>query len=204
MSMRIAVIGATGYLGQHLVDEATARGHQVTSVSRSSGADFTSSDVAQQVVADHVVVLVAVAPRGDMEGKVRPAIAQLAGFASDGGTRLGVVGGAGSLNVAGGGPRLVDTPEFPEAYKAESLEMADVLDDLRANETKLDWFYISPAAGFGGFAPGEKTGSYRLGGDVLLADEKGESFISGADFALAILDEVENRKHVNQRFTAAY
>ncbi|CAI9403093.1 NAD(P)-dependent oxidoreductase [Aestuariimicrobium sp. T2.26MG-19.2B] len=204
MSMRIAVIGATGYLGQHLVDEATARGHQVTSVSRSSGADFTSSDVAQQVVADHDVVLVAVAPRGDMEGKVRPAIAQLAGFASDGGTRLGVVGGAGSLNVAGGGPRLVDTPEFPEAYKAESLEMADVLDDLRANETKLDWFYISPAAGFGGFAPGEKTGSYRLGGDVLLADEKGESFISGADFALAILDEVENRKHVNQRFTAAY
>ncbi|MGJ6980661.1 NAD(P)-dependent oxidoreductase [Aestuariimicrobium soli] len=202
--LRIAVAGATGYLGTHLVDEATARGHHVTSLSRSTGADLTDRATAEKVVDDHDVVLVSLSPRGDMEGRVRPAVAQLAELAADGETRLGVVGGAGSLYVAEGGPRLVDTPEFPDAYKAESLEMADVLDDLRANDTKLDWFYISPAAGFGGFAPGEKTGQFRLGGDVLLSDEKGESFISGADLAIAILDEVENRKHVNQRFTAAY
>ena len=202
--LRIAIAGATGYLGQHLVAEATARGHLVTSLSRATGTDITSADVAQQVVADHDVVLVTVSPRGDMEGRVRPAVAQLAELASDGETRLGVVGGAGSLLVAEGGPRLVDTAEFPDAFKPEALEAAGILDDLRATTTNLDWFYVSPAAGFGAYAPGEKTGRYRLGGDVLVADDKGESFISGPDLAIAILDEVENRAHVNQRFTAAY
>lgn len=202
--LRIAIAGATGYLGQHLVDEATARGHLVSSLSRSTGTDITDADVARQVVADHDVVIVTVSPRGDMEGRVRPAVAQLAEIAADGETRIGVVGGAGSLLVAEGGPRLVDTAEFPEAFKAEALEAAGILDDLRANTTSLDWFYVSPAAGFGAYAPGEKTGEYRLGGDVLVANDKGESFISGPDLAIAIVDEVENRRHVNQRFTAAY
>ncbi|GAB3216986.1 hypothetical protein GCM10027586_10200 [Kineococcus gypseus] len=129
---------------------------------------------------------------------------ELAGLVRERGARLGVVGGAGSLLVAEGGPRLVDTEGFPDAFKPEALEAAAVLDDLRASEESLDWFYVSPAAGFGAFAPGERTGTYRTGGDLLLTDASGESFVSGDDFALAVADEVDSAAHRRQRFTVAY
>ena len=82
--------------------------------------------------------------------------------------------------------------------------MAGVLDDLRVSAPELDWFYVSPAAAFGAWAPGEATGKYRIGGDVLLADENGDSNISGADFAAAIVAEIENRAHRRARFGVAY
>ena len=103
-----------------------------------------------------------------------------------------------------GGPRLVDTPEFPEAHKNEALSHADVLEALRETGDRVDWFYVSPAAGFGSYAPGEATGSYRVGGDVLVTDADGKSFISGADFALAFVDEIEQGRHRRERFTVAY
>lgn len=139
-----------------------------------------------------------------MAGRVRDAVAALAAEADAVGVRLGVIGGAGSLRVAPEGPRLVDTPEFTEAFRAEAREMADVLEDLRSTPASLDWFLVSPAAEFGSFAPGEYTGEYRIGGDVLLVDESGDSRISGADFGVAVVDEIESPKHRRVRFTVAY
>lgn len=212
---RIAVLGGTGYAGGHIVREAVARGHQVTSYSRNApaepveGASYVTGSATEDgfvaaVLADADVVIESLAPRGPLEGRVRPLVAELAAAAPAAGVRLGVIGGAGSLQVAPGGPQLFTTPEFPDAFKAEALEMGAALDDLRGTPAELDWFYVSPAAGFGGFAPGEATGSFRVGGDVLLADDEGTSFVSGADFATAVVDEVETPTHRRQRFTVAY
>jgi uncharacterized protein len=212
---RITVLGGTGYAGSHVVREAARRGHTVTSVSRHSPAEpldgvahragsILEPGTLDAAVADTDVVVVAVPPRGAMEGRVAGAIAELADRARTTGARVGVIGGAGSLDVAPGGPRLVDTDAFPAEYRPESLEMADVLDAFRAGDGSLDWFYVSPAAGFGGFAPGEATGTFRLGGDVLLTDEEGASFVSGADLATAIVDEIEQPAHRRARFTVAY
>jgi len=211
---RIAVIGGTGYAGSRIVTEAVRRGHTVVSVARSvpaeriEGATYvegTVLDVPGLVAElDGVdVVVSAVAPRGDMEGKLRPAIAELVAALPDG-VRIGVVGGAGGSLVAEGGPRLIDTDDFAEEYKPEAREAIGILEDLQADDTGRDWFYVHPAGGFGSWAPGERTGSYRDGGDVLVVDDEGNSFIGGADFAIAVLDEIENPKHTRERFTVGY
>jgi putative NADH-flavin reductase len=212
---RISVFGGTGYAGGHIVTEAARRGHTVTSVSRRApeqridGVDyvegsFLDADIRAKALAGADVVVVTVAPRGDMAGSVHPGITALAADAERAGVRIGVIGGAGSLHVAPGGPRLFDTPDFPAEYRPESLEMAAALDDLRAAPESLDWFYLCPPAGFGGFAPGEARGTYRVGGDVLLTDGAGNSFIGGADFATAVVDEIEQPAHRRARFTVAY
>jgi putative NADH-flavin reductase len=139
-----------------------------------------------------------------MAGSVRDGIAALGADAEQAGVRVGVIGGAGSLHVADGGPRLLDTEGFPAEYRPESHEMADALDDLRAAPEALDWFYVSPPAAFGGFAPGESRGTYRVGGEVLLTDDDGNSFIGGADFGAALVDEIERPAHRRARFTVAY
>lgn len=212
---RIKVLGGTGYAGGSIVREAARRGHQVTSYSRNAPAepvegvtyvtgDATDAALLQQVVADADVVIEALAPRGPLAGAVRGVVADLATAVQGTGTRLGVIGGAGSLHVAPGGPRVYDTEGFPAEYKPESLEMGAVLDDLRASDESVDWFYVSPAGGFGAFAPGEHTGTFRVGGDVLLVDADGQSAISGADFAQAFVDEIETPAHRRARFTVAY
>ncbi|HLZ57791.1 MAG TPA: NAD(P)H-binding protein, partial [Ktedonosporobacter sp.] len=109
-----------------------------------------------------------------------------------------VVGGAGSLEVAPG-LHLVDTPDFPAAWKPTALAHRDALEVYR--KANLDWTYVSPAALI---APGERTGTYRTGTDKLLTDEKGESRISAEDYAIAILDEVEHPHFIRRRFTVAY
>ena len=212
---RISVFGGTGYAGGHIVAEAARRGHTVTSISRRQpdqridGVQYTEGSLLDagtraKVLADADVVVVTVAPRGDMAGSVQPGIAALTADADRAGVRIGVIGGAGALHVAEGGPRLFDTPDFPAEYRPESLEMAAALDDLRAAPESLDWFYLCPPAGFGGFAPGEARGTYRVGGDVLLTDDEGNSFIGGADFATAVVDEIEQPAHRRARFTVAY
>ena len=212
---RISVFGGTGYAGGHIAAEAARRGHTVVSVSRNvpeqrlDGVTYLAgslldADARGKALADADVVVVAVAPRGDMAGSVEPAITALAADAGKAGVRLGVIGGAGSLHVTEGGPLLFDTPDFPAEYRPESLEMAAALDDLRATPEGLDWFYVCPPAAFGGFAPGERRGTYRVGDDVLLTDDEGNSFIGGADFGIAVVDEIEQPAHRRARFTVAY
>lgn len=212
---RITVLGGTGYAGSHIAQEGVARGHEVLAVSRTApdspveGVSYVSGDVLDEgflkdLAGKSEVIVMALSPRGDMQGKVSEVAEKLIPAASAAGVRLGVIGGAGALKVAEDGPRLIDTDGFPEEVKPESFEMLEVLEKLQASEESLDWFYIHPAAGFGSFNPGERRGTYRVGGEVLLTDRDGNSEISGADFALAILDEIEKPVHRRRRFSAAY
>jgi len=113
--------------------------------------------------------------------------------------RLLVVGGAGSLEVKPG-LQLVDRPEFPSEYKQGSLAVREALNILR-KETSLEWTFLSPSAVL---EPGRRTGTFRLGMDQLLTDAKGESRISVEDLAIALIDELENLKHIRRRFTVGY
>lgn len=213
----LTVLGGTGYAGSNILAAATARGLNAVSYSRSlpqspiAGVEYRTGDLAEGAVVaaaleDADTVIATLAPRGDLSapGRLRALYGSIAGEAAKRGVRLGVVGGAGSLRVADGGPRLVDTEGFPAEFKDEALELTAVLADLQAASSALDWFYVSPAAGFGAYAPGEATGGYRTGADVLVSDAAGESFISGADFGLAIVDEVVTPAHRRVRFTVAY
>ncbi|MEV8272237.1 NAD(P)H-binding protein [Microbacterium sp. NPDC077184] len=211
---RIAVIGGTGYAGSHIVAEAVSRGHTVVSVARSvpaeriEGATYvegTILDVPSLVteLEGVDVVVSTVAARGDMLGNVRQNIAALVDRLP-GTVRVGVIGGAGGSLIAPGGERLIDQPAFTEEYKPEALEAIGILEDLQADDRGHDWFYVHPAGGFGAWNPGERTGSYRDGGDVLVTDADGESFISGADLAVAVVDEIENPRHSRERFTVGY
>lgn len=210
---RIAVIGGTGYAGSHIVAEAVSRGHSVMSVARSvptervEGAIYvegTILDVSTLLtqLQEVDVVIQALSPRGNMVGKVRPATAELFDALPDN-VRLGVVGGAGGSLVAPGGARVIDSG-FPEEFKAEAFEAIGVLEDLQKMPASKDWFFVHPAGGFGAWAPGERTGTYRDGGVVLVTDENGESYISGRDLGVAFLDEIENPKHHRESFAVGY
>jgi len=212
---KITVLGGTGYAGGHIVREAAARGHAVTSYSRSQPADTVEGvtyvaasvlddGVLTAAVADADVVFETLSPRGDMADKLEGVVARLIDLATEAGVRIGVLGGAGSLRVAPDGPRLVDTGVMPEEILPEVNTGIALLDALEAAPAELDWFYISPAGGFGAHAPGEATGEYRVGTDVLLVNEDGESLLSGEDLALAVVDEIERPAHSRQRFHVAY
>ena len=211
----ITVFGATGYAGGHITTEALERGHEVIAVNRTGSAELrpgvtpvagsiADEGLVRELAAKSDVLVVAVHGSADGQPFLLPLVPSLLAAAADGGARIGVVGGAGSLHVAEGGPRLIDTPEFPDAYKAEAAAHAQVLDALRSSGTDVDWYYVSPAAEFGAWAPGERTGAFRLGGDTLLADAEGKSFISGADYAIAFVDEIDTPAHRRSRFTVSY
>jgi hypothetical protein len=212
----IAIFGGTGDAGGAIRDEALRRGHTVISVSRKEagladrpGLIWRTGNLHDPAVVDHMAIeadVLVVAIRASEQDGVRLAdvVGLLAQAAAEHGSRLGFVGGAGSLHVTEGGPRLVDLPTFPEAHKGEALGQADVLAALRETRPDADWFYLSPAASFGSSNPGEATGRYRTGGDVLLADGDGDSNISGADYAKAFVDEIEQPEHRRQRFSVAY
>lgn len=212
---RFTVIGGSGYAGRHIVQAAADRGLTVTVMSRGAvteqvpGVTYVQGSLTEAADRSRALqgtdaVVIAASPRGDMSGALRPAIAEMAAEAAVAGVRLGVVGGAGSLQVSPDGPRVVDTPGFPEAFLGEAREMAASLEDLRAFTDDLDWFMICPAGAFGAYAPGEFRGTYRVGGDVLLTDEAGNSEIGGADFGSAVVDEIVHPQHHRQRFTVAY
>jgi len=209
----IVVVGGTGYTGGNVVREAASRGHDVVSVSRSEPEDPVAgvryevgsvSDVAARVVQGADVVVAALSPRGDMVGRLVEVYGELARLAAQAGARYLQVGGFSSLRPAPGQPRVVEG-EIPEQYRAEALEgeATRVLLAEHAPEG-LDWLFISPAGGYGAFAPGASTGSYRVGGEIALFDADGGSNISGADFALAILDEIESPRHHREHIGIAY
>ncbi|MGW0825953.1 NAD(P)-dependent oxidoreductase [Streptomyces sp. NPDC002845] len=216
--MKILLIGATGMIGSRITAEALGRGHEVTAATRSGRADGLPEHQALTVLAldatvpgkvahaaaGHDVVISAVSPPRDGSDPAAPLLAtykSLAeGLRTAGVHRLLVVGGAGSLKTASGQDR-VDTPDFPAMYKAEALAQREVLRLLRAELTDLDWTYVSPADEI---APGERTGTFRLGGDDLLIAEDGTSFISAEDYAVALVDEAEKSTAIRRRITVAY
>jgi uncharacterized protein len=202
--MKIALFGARGTIGQRIAAEAKARGHPVTSLGRET--DVTDAASVARAVAGHDAVVSAVGP--GLGPDSRPpgmlsaaARALLAGAKTAAVRRLVVVGGAGSLEVAPG-KQLVDQPGFPEAWKAVAVAHRDALEVYRASrDPAVEWVYVSPAALI---QPGERTGKYRIGGDGLLVDARGESRISAEDYAVAIVDELEQRAHSRARISVAY
>lgn len=201
--MRIAIYGATGMIGSRVAAEAVARGHQVTGITRSGGAtpagvpavqgDAGDVGLAKRIAGEADVVVSAIGP-SRAGGDRRAYLAQLRNLAETlGEARLLVVGGAGSLLVDG--KRLVDDPAFPEIYRAEALIVAEALDYLRGLGDGVDWTFISPAPVI---QPGQRTGAYRTGGDSPAGDS-----ISAEDYAVALIDEIDQPAHRRQRFTVA-
>jgi putative NADH-flavin reductase len=211
--MKLVIFGASGKTGRRIVQEALRRGHQVTAVARDP-TRLELTDPKLQAVAGNVLdaaqvaslarghdsILSAVGPSGGQPNQmlVDAAHSLLEGANQAGVRRIVVLGGAGSLEVAPG-VQAVDTAEFPLMWKGNALAQRDALAVYRTSD--LDWTYISPA---GLLEPGERTGNYRVGGDQMLFDGEGKSRISSEDYAVAMLDEVENPRHIRKRMTAAY
>jgi putative NADH-flavin reductase len=209
----IVVFGGTGYTGGNIVREAASRGHQVVSVSRSEPTERvegvryetgTAQEVAPRVVPGADVVVAALSPRGDMAGRLVETYRGLARAAAEAGARYFQVGGFSSLRPAEGAPRVVEG-DVPEEYRSEALE-GEASRAMLVEEAPdgLDWLFLSPAGAYGSFAPGEPTGTYRVGGEVALFDAEGGSNISGADFALAVVDEIETPAHHREHLNIAY
>lgn len=217
--MKVIVFGATGYVGTAIENELVARGHDVVGVARTLPSTATGNAVPAglttvagslfddgfltEIAAGADAIVVAIPGREIDEHRLSDAVPALLATAASIGARVAVVGGAGSL-LAADGSRIVDAAEFPDAYKPEALGHTAVLDSLRASGTSVDWFYLSPPREFGSFAPGERTGVYRLGGDSPVVDASGRSYISGVDYAIAFVDEVEAPAHHRTRFTVGY
>ncbi|MFI5845043.1 NAD(P)-dependent oxidoreductase [Catenuloplanes sp. NPDC051500] len=210
---RITVIGGTGYAGSAIVAEAAARGHQVTAFSRSApdapvqGVTYVQGDAADEtalseVVAGADVVVGALAPRGPLTGSYRDVYRTIGSLAAAQKAPLFIVGGFSSLRPAAGAPRFVtDLSHAPAEYHQEMITVAAlVVDDLPATPETLDWVFVSPAGQFGSHSPGERRGEYRIGDDVAVQPDGGGA-ISGADYALGVVDLIEkgdrHRAHVN-------
>ncbi|MFN4359596.1 MAG: NAD(P)-dependent oxidoreductase [Hylemonella sp.] len=213
--MKIALIGATGFVGAPLLEELLQRGHQVTVLARHPAklaarkgltvvaADAQDAGQVRQAVAGHDAVLSAYNPGWTVpdihDQFLKGTRAIYAGVREAGVRRLLVVGGAGSLFVAPG-LQLVDTPQFPVEYKQGALAAREALNLIRQEEA-LDWTFLSPPILL---TPGERTGHYRLGGDAPLMNGEAPGTLSVKDLAVAIVDEIEQPRHVKQRFTVAY
>jgi putative NADH-flavin reductase len=213
--MQVTLFGATGYTGRNLVSELLDRGHSVVAVSRSGASDLAegvrvvAGDIQDAAVVDDATpgsqaILVAVPPPDEHGNRLVDALPALLEAAESEGARLGFVGNTGSLSREPGGPRIVDEPDFNPAWRPGSIALSEVLDALRDSGTSVDWFFLSPPLGYGSYAPGERKGEYRVGGDELVVDAEGVSFISGPDLATAIVDELEKPTHRRVRFTVGY
>lgn len=211
----IAIIGGTGFTGGNIARHAAARGHQVSSLSRTEprepidGVHYLTGSVddrAPELVNGADVLVAALAPRGDLAGHLARLYGDLTARARATGARLIVIGGSSSLRPDVGQPRFVDNPDLPEAFAAEAREMEAVRQLLFGTPRELDWLYISPAAGYGSWTDGANTArhTYRLGGEVALTDDHGRSRISGPDFALAIVDEIDTPVHHRAHLSVAY
>lgn len=211
--MNITLFGAHGTLGRRIAQEALSRGHHVTAIARdpakvdlahenltvTPGNVLDAASVAAVTAnTDAVVSAVGPGPAGNVQMVVGAAHSLIDGVRRSGAPRLVAVGGAGGLEAAPG-LRLVDAPNFPEAWKGIALAQIDAYEVFRASD--INWTYVAPSALI---TPGERTGSYRVSADQLLADAEGQSKISCEDFAVAILDELETPKFERGRFTAGY
>jgi uncharacterized protein len=213
--MKIALIGATGFVGSAILKEALDRGHEVAAIVRNpdklppqaklhpKNGDVYNEDEVLRLVTGHDAVISAFNPGWSnpdiYKQQVKGARSIINGVKKAGVKRLLFVGGAGSLEVKPG-VQSVDLPEFPAEYKQGSLATREALNMLR-KEASLEWSFLSPSADL---SPGKRTGKFRLGTDQLLRDANGVSRISVEDYAMAMIDEVEKPKHIRQRFTVGY
>ncbi|MFI6344929.1 NAD(P)-dependent oxidoreductase [Streptomyces sp. NPDC050560] len=210
--LRITVFGAGGRVGARVVAEALARGHRVTAVVRdaarpagphpgavSAVGDASDPAAVEALSADADVVVGAIRPAPGREHELAPVAAALLKGTAAAGSRLLLVGGAGSLLLPDG-TALADSPDFPPDWLPIARACDEQLAVCRAAH-EGDWAYLSPAALL---EPGARTGRFRLGGDALLTDAAGVSALSMEDLAVALLDEAEHPRHHNTRFTAAY
>jgi putative NADH-flavin reductase len=200
----IALIGASGNVGSRILKELSDRGHQVTAIARTPKKipSLPAVTAVKGDLADAASLAALLEGHDAIVSSVKFLDTDfdqlLRAVRASGVKRYLVVGGAGSLEVAPG-KRLVDQSEFPDQYKNEALKGAAFLDRLKTVDD-LDWTFLSPSALF---VPGERTSSFRLGKDQLLTTENGSS-ISFEDYAIAMVDEIEEPKHVRQRFTVGY
>lgn len=211
--MKIAILGATGWIGSTIMGEALSRGHQVIAISRNASQidqsevetrsfDLLAQGGLSEAVASADLVIASVGGRAKGNHNMVPDTAQrlLQELPETNIQRLIWVGGAGSLEVAPG-VKLVTVPDFPAEYKDEAIAQGEALDIFSNSGSKLDWLFVSPAAEI---FPGERSGNYRVGGDQLLTDSEGNSRISVQDYAVALLDETEKPTQNNQRISIAY
>lgn len=205
--MKIAVIGASGKAGSLIVKEAADRGHEVTAIvrdaSKVSDTAVLEKDVfsltADDLKAFDVVINAFGAPPGQEHLHVEAGRTLISALKGAPQTRLIVVGGAGSLYVDEAKTmRLMDTPDFPKQFLPTASNQGQNLQDLQSSNG-IHWTFISPAVFFD--AKGARTGAYQTGQDNLIVNAQGDSYISYADFAIAVVDEAEQAIHVNKRFT---
>ena len=202
--MKVAVLGASGRAGSEITAELSRRGHEVTAIARKPEAiaaapgvtavagDATNPDALAGLITGADAVISAL--HFDVTAQTLLSAVKAAGV-----SRLLITGGAASLEVAPG-KILFDAMDLPEEWKPAILGGITFLKEIR-KETEVDWTFFSPAAFI---EEGPRTGTFRLGTDQLVVDEKGESRISFADYAIAMVDELEQHRHPRARFTAAY
>ena len=212
--MKIAIIGASGYVGSAVLKEAASRGHDVTALVSSPEkvprldkvvavkADVQAQDELLGKLKGHDAVISAFSghAQSDILGYYLSGMASIIAASKDAGVaRLLVEGGAGGLEVAPG-VQLIDTPQFPDQWKATAEGARQALGLLR-EEQSLNWTVLAPSAHLD---PGKRTGTFRLGKDALLIDEAGHNHISLEDYAVAMIDELEHAAHSRMRFTVGY
>ncbi|KXT60568.1 Rrf2-linked NADH-flavin reductase [Streptococcus oralis] len=205
--MKIAVVAANGAAGQLIVKEALERGHEVTAIVRSENKSQAEKvlvkdlfDLTKEDVADFDVLVSAF---GAFTPETLPlhskSVEHFNDLLAGSDTRLVIVGGAGSLYVDETKTmRLLDTPDFPDEFKPLASAQADELDLIR-QKNNLKWTFVSPAADFDPEAP--KTGNYVLAGEIFTVNDKGDSFISYSDYAVAMLDIIESGEYEQERIS---
>ncbi len=217
--MKIALIGASGFVGSHVLTEALSRGHSVTAIVRHpekitiqdplltvKKGDVLQEDEVAKLVAGHDVVISAYNP-GWHNPRIYDEFLQGAqaiqqGVKKAGVGRLLVVGGAGSLEIAPG-VQLVDSPDFPAEWKPGALAARDYLNILK-NEKELDWTFLSPAIIMHPGVKTGRTGQYRTGSDQPVFNADKVSTVSVEDLSVALLDEAANQAFSRKRFTIGY
>ncbi|MCW7469325.1 NAD(P)-dependent oxidoreductase [Leptospira kanakyensis] len=215
--MKITLIGATGFIGSKTLEETLNKGYQVTAVLRDPSklklenpnltkiqGDIFDTDGLSKIISGSDAVLDSYNPGWTdpniRENMINGSLSILNATKKAGVKRIIVMGGAGSLEVQPG-VQLIDTPEFPKEYFAGADGARQILNHLRS-EKELDWTFLSPSAIIE--PEGSKTGNYRVSKESLLVDTNGHSHISLADLVKAFVDELEEKKHVKQRFTVGY
>ena len=219
MAKNVLLIGATGFVGSAILNELVNRGHKVTAIVREAG-KLAGREGVEAVVADatNPAELAALAKGKDAvisaynPGWANPRQYEetlenypkiVEGAKQAGVRRLLIVGGAGTLFVKPG-VRLVDTGTLPAEWLPGVKSLGEFYLNTLTKEDGIDWVFFSPAGNLGNMTTGVRTGKYRLGKDDMLFDDKGESFISVEDYAVAMVDELEQENHHKERFTAAY